>query len=64
MSRIFANPFYAVTFDPGLFGDHEPLVSKEQWITANVRLIKEMGAEAYVRQLLEILEGNYPRSEE
>jgi hypothetical protein len=64
VSRILSNPFYAITFDPSLFIDHEPIISKEQWVQANVRMIEQMGAEAYVRQLLEILEGNYPRGEE
>lgn len=41
---------------------HEPLISEDDWIRANVGLIKELGPEAYLRNLLSILKGNYPRS--
>jgi len=58
------NPFYAVTIHPDLTGEHEPLVSKEQWVQANARLIEELGVEAWLAQLLATLEGNFPRDEQ
>lgn len=58
---MLMNPFYTVTFDPGLFDDHELIVTEEQWIAANTRLIGELGPDAYLRQLLAVLKGDYPR---
>jgi len=40
---------------------HEPLISEEDWVKANVSLIQELGPETYLRNLLSILKGNYPR---
>jgi hypothetical protein len=36
------------------------LVSEEDWVNANVKQIEDLGAEAYLRNLLSILKGNYP----
>ncbi len=59
---VIANPFYAITIDEGLTLSHEPMISEDDWIKANVNLINELGPEAYLRKLLSILKGNYPRS--
>jgi hypothetical protein len=56
------NPFYAVTIHPDLEGEHEPIITKQRWIQANARLIDEMGVDQWLRQLLAVLEGNFPRS--
>jgi len=61
VTSMIANPFYAINIDEGLALPHEPLISEDDWIMANVRLIQELGAEAYLRNLLSILKGNYPR---
>ncbi len=58
---MIANPFYAVNFDEGLAVLHEPLISEDDSIMANVRLIEELGPEPYLRNLLSVLKGNYPR---
>jgi len=57
------NPFYAVTIHSDLVGEHEHLVSKEQWVATNARLIEEIGVEAWLAQLLATLEGSFPRTE-
>jgi len=31
-----------------------------EWIAANVKLIEDLGPDAYLRNLLSILKGNYP----
>lgn len=62
LSAILGNPFYAINLNPVLAEPHEPLVSEEEWIAANVRQIEELGAEPYLRNLLSILKGNYPGS--
>jgi len=30
-TAMLMNPYYAITLDPGLFGEHPPLVSEDQW---------------------------------
>jgi hypothetical protein len=62
LASMVANPFYAINIDDGLTLPHEPLISEDDWIKANVSLIKELGPETYLRNLLSILKGNYPRS--
>ena len=61
ITGMIANPFYAINIDEGLALPHEPLISEDDWITANVSLIEELGAEAYLRNLLSVLKGNYLR---
>jgi hypothetical protein len=39
--------------------DHDTLVSEEQWVKASANLIREIGAEKFLRLLLENLKGNY-----
>jgi hypothetical protein len=62
VASMVANPFYAINLDEGLALPHEPLISEDDWVRANVGLIEELGADAYLRHLLSILKGNYPRS--
>lgn len=60
VAGMIANPFYAITLDEGLALPHEPMISEDDWIKANVSLIDELGAEAYLRKLLSVLKGDYP----
>jgi hypothetical protein len=58
-----ANPIYAITIHPDLFGEvTQPLVAKDRWVQANARLIEQMGPEQYLRRLLAVLEGDFPRN--
>ena len=57
---ILTNPFYAIQLHPTLCVEHPPIVSREQWIAANARMIKEMGARAWLARLLDVLEGDFP----
>lgn len=59
---MLINPIYAVSIDPDLVGEHEPILTKERWIEANEKLIDEIGAETWLRRLLAVLEGDYPAS--
>jgi hypothetical protein len=61
IAGMIADPFYAINFDDELALPHEPMISEDDWIKANVNLIRELGPEPYVRNLLSILKGNYPR---
>ncbi len=61
ITGIVANPFYAINIDQGLALPHEPMISEDDWIKTNVKLIRELGPGPYPRNLLSILKGNYPR---
>lgn len=62
VEHMLINPFYAITISPDLMGEHEPLVSEAQWIAANLRLIEEIGAKAWLEKLLAVLQGDFPRT--
>ena len=59
ITSMIANPFYAINIDEGLTLPHQPMISEDDWIKANVKLINELGPEPYLRSLLSILKGNY-----
>jgi hypothetical protein len=63
LAALLSNPFYAIQIDPMLAEPHEPIVDEETWIKANVQSIEELGPETYLRNLLSVLKGNYPKSE-
>jgi len=60
-TAMLMNPYYAITLYPGLFGEHPPLASEDDWVKANANLIEQLGTESYLRQLLAVLKGDYPR---
>jgi hypothetical protein len=57
LQRIIINPFYAITVAPHLTVEHEPRLDEAEWVRANASLMGEMGAERWLRQLLDVLEG-------
>ena len=61
VEQILINPFYAVTIHADLATPHKPIVSKAEWIEANLRLIDQIGTEAWLQKLLAVLEGDFPR---
>lgn len=61
VAALLANPIYAINIDPTLAVEHPPLVSEDDWIAANVQGIEELGAEAWLRNLLVVLKGGYVR---
>lgn len=56
--EILMNPVYAINISDELAGDHPVLISRQDWIDANERLIGEIGARAWLAGLLNILEGS------
>jgi hypothetical protein len=60
VQALLINPFSAVTAAPIFCEPHEPIVERRTWIQANVRLIEQMGAEAWLERLLEVLEHGGP----
>jgi hypothetical protein len=57
--RLLINPIYAIEIDPPLAVPHEPLVSEEDWIAVNLRYIAEVGPEAFLRTLIDVLKGGW-----
>ena len=56
VQRMLTNPSYAVNVADVLCTPHPPLVSKEEWVAANAQLLQELGAEAWLHTLLDVLE--------
>jgi hypothetical protein len=61
-TNMLINPFYAVNIDPRLADKHDPLVTEEQWVRANLKLIDEIGAHEWLQHLLAVLQGAGPRT--
>ncbi len=55
------NPMLVVNVSDRLHGDHEPLVTRELWMQANEKMIKEMSPETWLWQLLHVLETGGPK---
>jgi hypothetical protein len=53
VQRVLANPFYCVAGGPGA------MISEEEWIKAGAQLISEIGAERYLRLVLENVKAVY-----
>jgi hypothetical protein len=62
LKQQLINPYYAINFDPDFTTKHAPIVSESQWVSANVRLIDELGSEEWLQRLLAALQGDYPRN--
>jgi hypothetical protein len=63
LQRIIINPFYAITVAPQLTQEHEPSMGEAEWVQANAPLMREMGSERWLRQLLDVLEGKVGAAE-
>jgi hypothetical protein len=57
VQRIIINPFYANTVASQWTKEHEPPMGEAEWVQANASLMGEIGAERWLRQLLDVLEG-------
>jgi hypothetical protein len=64
LQRIIINPFYAITVAPQLTEEHEPAMGEAEWVQANASLMREMGIERWLRQLLDLLEGKIAAPEQ
>ena len=63
MQRIIINPFYAITVALQLTQEHEPPMGEAEWVQANASLMREMGSEWWLRQLLDVLEDKVDTAE-
>lgn len=59
IARMMVNPIYAIEIDPTLALPHEAIISEEEWIAVNLRMIAEVGPESFLRTLLHVLKGGY-----
>ena len=60
--NMLINPYYAINISPDLAGEHEPIITPEQWIAANLKLMDEIGEQAWLEHLLATLQGAGPRN--
>jgi hypothetical protein len=58
------NPFQAMNIDPLFATRHPPLIEREMWFDAHVMHIRDMGAEGWLRQLLDVLGRDIVTAEE
>ncbi len=62
LNRILVDPFYCINFNESHFGEHQPMVTKEEWIKCQIikiegsKVEKGMGLEKYFKLLLDVLE--------
>jgi hypothetical protein len=54
-----ANPARAIAIAPIFAEEHPPLVTQEQWVRSNIKLMRELGAHAWLVTLLRVLQGDY-----
>ncbi len=57
VEQLLVSPFSTVTVALALTQEHEPSMSTGAWIKANTSLIESLGAELWLTQVLNILEG-------
>jgi hypothetical protein len=58
------DPSQAVNIDPLFAAEHPPLIGREMWVDVNIMQIRSMGAEGWLRQLLNVLNGDIVTAEE
>jgi len=65
IQKIIINPYYAVNFHPTYaVSKLEPLITKKEWVKANVNLMREIGIESWLSDLLSVLEGDFITNED
>jgi hypothetical protein len=52
------NPFLAINIDPLFAIPHPPLIERGMWIDVNLKQMRNMGVEGWLRQLLDVLNGD------
>jgi hypothetical protein len=64
VEQLLISPFTTVTVALALTEEHEPPLSTDDWIKVNASLMNNLGAEAWLTQMLNILEGKEGGSEQ
>jgi hypothetical protein len=58
------DPSQAANIDPLFATAHPPLIEREMWVEVNTKQIRNMGAEGWLRQLLDVLGGDIVTAED
>ncbi len=58
------NPSQAINIDPLFAAEHPPLIGRDMWVDVNIMQIRNMGTEEWLRQLLDVLNGDFLTAEE
>jgi hypothetical protein len=58
------NPSQAINIDPMFAAEHPPLIGRDMWVDVNIMQIRNMGTEEWLRQLLDVLSGDFVTAEE
>lgn len=54
------NPSTAVNLSESLHGEHKPIVTRQEWVRANDKLVAELGVNQWLERLLETLKTSSP----
>jgi hypothetical protein len=54
------SPRNVVIVSERLRGEHKPIITRQQWLQVNTKLMKELGTEAWLWRLIDILETGGP----
>lgn len=54
------SPYKGIIFSETLQGDHKPIIAREQWVQANMKLMKELSVGEWLWRLLDVLENGGP----
>jgi hypothetical protein len=57
--KLIINPIYAINIHETLALPHETMLSEDEWVAANAKMITDLGPELYLRTLLGVLKGDY-----
>ena len=52
------DPSQAINIDPLFAAPHPPLIQREKWVEVNVMHLRNMGMKGWLRQLLDVLNGD------
>jgi hypothetical protein len=58
------NPSRSINIDSMFATEHPPLIGRDMWVDVNVKHIRNMGTERWLRQLLDVLKGDIVTAEE
>lgn len=57
IERILVDPFSSLVIASRLTEEHEPSMTTDKWVQVNAGFIQDIGAEAWLQQVVNILEG-------
>ena len=55
-THTIINPYTGILFSKELQAEHQPIITRATWVDANVKGIQDVGSEAWLWRLLDVLE--------